>query len=127
VRARAADAIVQRPEYPRPYKTLLIGPLALFDQKEVRWHVAQMLPRIRWNQRERKRVLDILMSYLNDESSIVPTFAMQALADLARQTPAMMPAVLLHLKELTAIGSPAMKARGRKRLKELGGPTDRAG
>jgi hypothetical protein len=127
LRARAADAIekitVQHPEYLRPYKTVLIGPLALFDQKEVRWHVAQMLPRIRWNQSERERVLDILMTYVNDDSSIVRAFAMQALADLARQTPELMPAVLLHLQELTAIGSPAMKARGRKLLRELGGQT----
>lgn len=130
LRARAADAVekitARHPEYSRPYRKALIGPLADCEQKEVRWHVAQMLGRIRWSPSERKRVLDILMAYFNDESSIVKTFAMQALADLARQAPALMPSVRLHLQELTAIGTPAMKARGRKLLKELGEPTRRS-
>lgn len=123
LRARAADAIekvtAQHPEYLQPYRKELIGSIADCDQKEVRWHVAQMLPRIRWNTLERKRVLGILMGYLNDGSSIVKTFAMQALVDLARQTPELMPVVRVHLRELTAIGTPAMKARGRRLLREL--------
>jgi hypothetical protein len=130
LRARAADALekitARHPEYLRPYKSQLIGPLARANQKEVRWHVAQMLPRIRWNPHERQRVLDILMHYMNDESSIVKTFAMQALADLARETPQMIPRVLLRLKALTANGTPAMKARGRKLLARLGGLTRRS-
>jgi hypothetical protein len=125
LRARVADAIekitARHPEYLRPYKRQLIGPLARVNQKEVRWHVAQMFPRIPWNPSERQRVLDILTDYLNDESSIVKTFAMQALADLARDTPELIPQALLHLEELTAIGTPAMKARGRKLLAKLGG------
>ncbi len=130
LRARSADAIekvtVRHPEYLRPYRTKLIGPLAHLDQKEVRWHVAQILPRIHWNQTERQQVLDVLMEYLNDQSSIVKTFAMQALADLVRQAPELRPTVLVHLRELTATGTPAMKARGRKLLTQLGGLTRRS-
>ena len=130
LRARAADAVekitVRHPEYLRPYKAKLIGRLARLDQKEVRWHVAQMLPRIQWNQSERQQVLDILMRYLNDESSIVKAFTMQALADLAEQAPELRPTVLLHLRELTAIGTPAMKARGRKLLAKFGALTRRS-
>jgi hypothetical protein len=52
LRARAADAVekitARHPEYLGPYRKSLIGPLAQCDQKEVRWHLAQMLPRIRW-------------------------------------------------------------------------------
>jgi hypothetical protein len=91
VRARAADAVekisVTCPEYLRPYKSKLIGPLARCEQKEVRWHVAQMLPRLRWNAREQRLVSDILQGSLRDSSSIVKTCAMQALADLTRQAP----------------------------------------
>jgi hypothetical protein len=127
LRARAADAVEQitarHPEYLRQYRKVLIGPLAHCDQKEVRWHVAQMLPRIRWNAIEQKRVLDILMAYLNDRSSIVKTCAMQALADLARQTPEWVPAVRSQLQQLIAVGTAAMKARGRKLLSELSEPT----
>ena len=88
--------------------------------------MAQLLPRIRWSPIERQQVLDILMGYLNDPSSIVKTFAMQALADLGRQAPELRPTVLVHLRELTATGTPAMKARGRKLLTELGGLTRRS-
>jgi len=123
IRMRSADAIekisARRPEYLLPYKTLLVEHIARSDQSEVRWHVAQMLPRIGWNQDERQQVQGVLLDYLNDRSSIVKTFAMQALADLARQAPEMRPAALLHLRELTVSGTPAMKSRGRKLLAEM--------
>lgn len=129
LRARVADAIEKitrrRPELLLPYRTKLLGPLARLDQMEVRWHVAQLLPRVRWNKSERQRVLRILMDYLNDPSRIVKTFAMQALADLARQAPDLRPRVLVHLRKLTRTGTPAMKARGRRLLEELDGPKNK--
>ena len=127
LRARAADAVekitARRPEYLRRYKAQFIGPLARVNQKEVRWHVAQMLPRVQWNDKERQRVLEILMDYLNDDSSLVKTFTMQALADLASEDPEAIPQILPHLQELTIVGTPAMRARGRKLLAALAGPT----
>ena len=124
VRARAADAVEKitrrNPKLLFPYKRNLIGPLAHLDQKEVRWHVAQMLPRVPWSKTEQQRVMDILTEYLNDPSSIVKTFAMQGLADCARRIPALRQTVLSQLQDLTATGTPAMKARGRKLQKELG-------
>ena len=129
VRARAADAVEKisaiHPEYLRPYRARLVGELARCEQKEVRWHVAQMLPRLRWNVRERQEVCDILTEYLRDSSSIVKTFAMQALADLTTQAPELCPAVLRQLQQLTVRGTPAMRARGRKLLEELSDSTGR--
>lgn len=123
VRARAADAVEKitaiHPEYLHPYKSKLIGPLAACDQKEVCWHVAQILPRLRWNPREQGEVCDILQGYLRDSSSIVKTCAMQALVDLARQAPDRRPALLRQLRKLTVEGTPAMRARGRKLLAEV--------
>jgi len=91
LRMRSADAIEKitalHPEYLRPYRTRLIEQVARIDQKEVRWHVAQMLSRIEWNKADRPRVLGVILEYLNDRSSLVRTFAMQAFADVAR-TPA---------------------------------------
>ena len=125
VRARAADAVekitVVHPEFLQPYKSNLIGPLAECDQKEVRWHVAQMLPRVRWDARDRQRVAQILGGYLRDSSSIVKTCAMQALAELTQQAPDLRPAVRRQLQQLTATGTPAMRARGRKLVAELKG------
>lgn len=123
VRMRSADAIekitAHHPELLRPYKTQLIARVARIQQKEVRWHVAQMLSRIRWNPAEQRQVLELILEYLSDSSSIVKAFAMQALADLTRQTPKLRPTALAHLQRLTAEGTPAMKARGRKLLAEM--------
>ena len=123
IRMRSADAIekitAQRPEFLRSYKVKLIRDVAATDKKEVRWHVAQMLPRLDLNEQERRRVFRVLLSYLNDRSSIVRTFTMQALVDIARDSPALLPAVCQHIRELTIIGTPAMKARGRKLLTAL--------
>lgn len=123
IRARAADAVekisVIHPEYLRPYRAKLVGEYARCEQKDVRWHVAQMLPRLRWNAREQQQVYDILTDYLRDSSSIVKTFAMQALADLTTQAPKFRPAVLRRLLDFTAHGTPAMRARGRKLLANL--------
>lgn len=126
VRMRAADAVAKitarHPEHLVPFKNTLVGPVASTDQIEVRWHVAQMLPRVHWNTTERKKVMGILREYLNDDSSIVKTFAMQAHAELARQFPELRPTVLRRLREPTATGTPAMRARGRKILAECRGP-----
>jgi hypothetical protein len=99
------------PEYLAPHRATLIDCVARLDQKEVRWHAAQMLSRVEWNETELQQVIDILTGYLNDRSSIVKTFAMQALADLAQQHSALRPAFMVHLQELTATGTLAMKAR----------------
>jgi hypothetical protein len=126
VRMRAADAVekitASHPEYLAPHRRTLIGPVARIDQKEVRWHVAQLLPRVAWNTAERKQVISLLEGYLHDNSSIVKTFAMQALADLSRRSPELRPIVLRRLRELTVSGTPAMRARGRKILAEFRGP-----
>lgn len=125
VRARVADAIekisVIHPEYLRPYRAKLVGEFARCEQKEVRWHVAQMLPRLRWNTRERQEVYTILTGYLRDSSSIVKTCAMQALADLVTQAPTLRPSVMRQLQKLMKSGTPAMRARGRKLFAEFSG------
>lgn len=124
LRMRAADAVEKvtaiHPGYLRSHKDKLIRQVANIDQKEVRWHVALMLPRLELSNQEMQLVLDILFGYLNDSSSIVKTFAMQALADIARRSAKLRPSILVHLRELTVIGTPAMKARGRKLLAEMG-------
>lgn len=123
VRMRCADAAekvtAQRPEYLHPHKNALLKTLAKTGQKEVRWHIAPMLVRLPLSEAEQKCVVDILLAYLNDRSSIVKTFAMQALADLAMRDEKLRPLALRHIQELAVIGTPAMKARGRKLLTQL--------
>ncbi len=123
VRMRAADAAekitVQRPELLRPFKAEILDLAAHSAEKEMRWHMAQMLPRLELTPAERKRALEILFGYLKDGSSIVRTFSMQALADFAMQDRRLLPAVLPLIERLTETGTAAMKSRGRKLLKGL--------
>ncbi len=123
VRMRCADAVEKitstHPEYLQPYKEKVIHQVATIKQQEVRWHVAQMLPRINLNQKERAIVFSILVEYLWDRSKIVKIFSMQALADLARTDKPSRKKVIPLLEELVKSGGLAMKSRGNKLLKEL--------
>jgi HEAT repeat protein len=123
VRMRAADAVEKitaaHPEFLRPFKDRLIGQVARIDQQEVRWHVAQMLPRLELDEDEKATSVTILLDYLHDKSKIVKTFAMQALADFAERDAALRPEVIQLLEELTRTGSPAMASRGRKLRQRL--------
>ena len=60
VPVRPADAVEKisavRPEYLHPYQAELLGLLARRADKVVRWHEAQMLPRLRWPPHERRQV-----------------------------------------------------------------------
>jgi len=78
--------------------------------------VAQILPRLQLTPKERDQAASILFDYLEDKSSIVKTFAMQALADLSQQDSHLRKHLVLILEFLTANGTHAMRARGRKLL-----------
>lgn len=123
LRTRSADAMEKvtavRPELLVPYKKKLLRKFSKVEQQEVRWHVAPMLARLPLSKTEETAVLNILLSYTNDRSSIVKTMAMQALADIALRSLRFLPEVQRHIEELTATGTPAMKARGKKLLKQL--------
>jgi hypothetical protein len=124
VRMRAADVVEKvsalHPECLQPYKEDLLQRVATIDQQEVRWHVAQMLPRLDLSAGERARAVDILVGYMEDKSRIVRTFAMQALAEFALDDERLRSRVVSILRESTASGSPAMVSRGRKLLDRLG-------
>ena len=123
IRMRCADVAekvsASHPEYLQPYKDILLTHLARETQRQLRWHVAPMLARLQLGAEEQKHVVSLLLGYLTDSSSIVKTLAMQALADLATRDQALRPVVLLHLQELVVTGTPAMKARGKKLLRNL--------
>jgi HEAT repeat protein len=123
IRMRAADAVekitAERPDLLRPHKRRLLTDLAAIPQQEVRWHVAQMLPRLSLSASDRRQVADIVESYLDDRSGIVRTCAMQALAEVAVDDAELRARVVPLLRRLTRDGTPAMRARGRRLLAEL--------
>ncbi len=123
VRMRAADAVEKitrsRPEYLQPYKSDFINVFAGSGQKEVRWHLAQILPRLELTKKERQQVFEILVSFLDDDSRIVKTFAMQGLADVAEMDRSYLPCVVKIVEGLMASGIPAIQSRGKKLLPRL--------
>jgi hypothetical protein len=123
VRMRAADAAEKvtraRRELLLPYKKELLGLMAESQEQEMRWHLASMVPRIILNSNERQAAISLLTGYLQDRSSIVKTFALQGMADLAQDEPSLRAEVIDILREATRSGTPAMKAPGRKLLTKL--------
>ena len=127
VRMRSADVVekvtIQHPQYLSVYKELIMEQITRVEQKEVRWHVAQLLPRLDLDPGETQAAIQILKSYLNDDSRIVRTFAMESLAHFVEIDPAIEPWIISLIEEMVEDGTPAMKSRGRKLLallKDLG-------
>jgi len=123
VRMRAVDAAEKVTRNNRtlvqPYKKQLLGLLAEAEDQELRWHLAVMIPRLALDVTERQRAASLLEGYLEDRSSIVKTFALQGLADLAEDEPHIRPRVLETLREAARSGTAAMSARSRKLLVRL--------
>jgi hypothetical protein len=120
---RAADAAEKvtrsMPRLLQPHKKELLGLMAETDQQELRWHLALMVPRLSLTAKECRHAAGVLEGYLKDRSSIVRTFALQGLADLARREPSLRPGVVDLLRDSVRSGTPAMKARSRKLLARL--------
>jgi HEAT repeat protein len=124
VRMRAADALEkisrEQPSVLQSRKDDLLALANESTQQEVRWHLAVVLPRLQLIGAESRRIAGILQTYLEDRSSIVKTFAMQGLVDLTNQNASLRPTVIEVLRMATRNGTPAMRARGRKLLAQLG-------
>ena len=123
LRMRAADAAekisAQKPGLVASFKAELLGLLLEAEQKELRWHLAAMIPRLPLTKKERQRVAEGLRRYLEDASSIVKTFALQGLTELAEADRSLLPEVRETPEAAERTGTPAMKARARKLLKTL--------
>ena len=122
-RMRASDTIEkitrEHPEWLKPYKNIFLNEIANIEQKEVRWHLAQILPRFSLTNKEREKVYKLMIAYLKDESRIVKTFAMQALTDLAIKDNRYYDKVFSIIKNLEKNGVPSQQTRARKLLLTL--------
>ena len=123
LRMRAADAAekvsAKKPRLLDPFKTELLGLLPEVEQKELRWHLALMIPRLKLTPAERLRACEEFQRYLDDSSSIVKTFALQALTEIAEDEPSLRSQVLELVEQAARAGTPAMKARARKLIKRF--------
>ena len=129
VRMRAADAMEKvssdNPEFLQPFKGKLIRLAKVTQQQELRWHMAQMIPRLKLTPNETAAATEIFFEYLKDKSKIVVTFAMQALADLAIKAPDIATRVIRAIEKLTRTGSPAIQSRGKKLRLQLKNPSQK--
>lgn len=124
IRMRAADVAEkvskQHPEYLQPFKRQLINEIAGISQQEVRWHVAQMFSYLSLTPKERNLVIKILLSWIeNEKSNIVKVMSLQTLADFAKQDKKIKNQVMLLLQKFAVSGSPSLKSRSKRLLREF--------
>lgn len=87
---RTADAIekitLKYPEFLQNHKNAIIDFLKSAEDKEFKWHLAQLAPRLKLTEKELEKVWAVLSNWAkNDkESKIVRANSVQALFDLAR-------------------------------------------
>ncbi|MFN7936694.1 MAG: hypothetical protein U0R19_25455 [Bryobacteraceae bacterium] len=115
--SRAVDALEivasSQPSLIYPYKRLVLDLLARFEYWEVREHVCLMLPLLPLNAEERREAFDMVRQWLSSRSSIVRTFSLQTMYDLAQADPSLLDEATLHLEHALSNGTPAMRARAR--------------
>jgi len=117
---RAADAIekitIRRSEFLSPHKAQLLSLLKSGVNKELKWHVAQLLPRLNLDNHEVNEVWTTLNYWLlnPNESKIVRVNSLQGLHDLSRRFPVLKTEFeqIIHRVEREPI--PSLQARIRK-------------
>jgi HEAT repeat protein len=121
VRLRAADALgkasSERPEVLAPHAAALLGPIADLEQHEVRWHIAQMLPRLALGGARLRRAVKVLAATLESESRIARVLAMDALVQLGDRDRRLRGMAGRAVARALGEGSPAEQARARKLVK----------
>ena len=123
VRLRAADVAekvsAKRPRLLAPHKATLMRLIRTAQEKELRWHLAQMAPRLPLDENERADCVETLFAWLGDESPIVVAAALQALADLADRSPEARRRLAPALQVALQAEAPAVRARARTLLERL--------
>ena len=104
------------PEWLKRHKQALLSFASTVQEKEVRWHMAQMIPRLELSPSERRRAVALLFKYLEDGSQIVKTFSMQALFDMSGTDAKLRARLIPVLHGAVENGSPAVRSRAKKLL-----------
>ena len=121
IRMRAGDALEKvsrrQPRWLAPARDALLDLAHTTGEQETRWHLAQILPRLRLRGPERHALVALLRRYRRDQSAIVRVSALEGLAVLAAGDPALTRAVRRQLQRALTQGSAAERARARKLLR----------
>lgn len=125
IRMRASDAVEKitktKPELLQKYKKLILTKISRIEQQEVRWHVAQIIPRLQLSNAEAEKVFVILNNYLRStKSNIVRVMSLQALAEVALQEKIDIEKTLRGVEKYAElVKTPSVQARAQKIIKQL--------
>jgi hypothetical protein len=114
---RSADAIekitIEHPEYLDSHKNALLELLQIANHIELKWHLAQITPRLKLTKKETGIVWNILTQLAIDKSGsrIVRVFSIQALYDIQLQYPELKKDFTDTLAKLDRENIPSIKAR----------------
>lgn len=120
--ADAAEKIArERPDLLAPFKGKLIGEVALIDQQEVQWHLAQMMTYLEYTDEETATVVRILRGLLSSKSRIVVVSSLDTLTELATRDASLRESVIEDIEKAMENGAPSVKSRGKRLLGRLSG------
>ncbi len=120
VRMHAVDGVekltIVNPGWLKPHKKFLMDMMEKYDEKEFRWHIAQIISRLKFNEAEAGKVWDLLSSWLNNkkESRIVRVFSLQALYDISKSYPELRDDLVQSASEAKQENIPSLNSRIRK-------------
>lgn len=117
---RAADALEKAtradPGLLSPHTHAFLGDIAGNPQQEVRWHLLQMLPRLRLTPAERHEAFAIAVDSLDHHSRIVVADALSAMFGLSADNAALRRIAEYHAARLTSSRSAAVRSRAKRLL-----------
>lgn len=103
----------EHPEWIQPHRALFLGALADSERWELRLQIVRVLPLLRWNAKERRRAIQILLRDVEHRQKFVSAWALDSLASFAEKDAALMPTVRRGLRLFEASGSKALATRAR--------------
>lgn len=108
-----------RPDLVQPCKDLVLRFMPRINDWIVRSRYCLIIPRLQLSAEEQQEAFEMIRSFLKDRSSIVRTFAMQAMFDLGKQNEEFLDDVREVVDHAAAKGTKAMRARARHLLQQL--------
>jgi hypothetical protein len=120
IRMRTCDAIEKisqsRSDLLEPYQDEMLALADSVEQKEMRWHIAQIMPRLNLTKWERERAFSIIEGYLTSQSAIVQACSLECLYDLGEKDTTLRKKAVEYLQQGLASSFKAVRARSQKIL-----------
>ena len=122
---RAADIIekvtINNPQFLSKHKLAIIALSETDMNKELKWHLAQLIPRLALDKTELGKVWSILTKWVKDKSDsrIVRVNAIQGLFELSKKEDELIKDLKLTMLEVEAENIPSINARTRIIRKQL--------